>query len=179
MNAKPSDSGASVCFSTPWFQIEELPAEDGLPFYRFTMPNAVVVLPIDIDGNFVLIKQFREVVGRHTLEFPAGDVDEGESAHETARRELLEETGYRCRELVKLGNGTLRLNRDKGLVSFFIADAAYPDMDFHCSEQIETMLVTPNEFHDLVARNQFDHISALPIFVLADIVLGRTLLAAD
>nr|XP_023664651.1 ADP-sugar pyrophosphatase isoform X1 [Paramormyrops kingsleyae]XP_023664652.1 ADP-sugar pyrophosphatase isoform X1 [Paramormyrops kingsleyae] len=42
----------------------------------------------------VLVKQFRPPMGRHTLEFPAGLLDENESMEAAALRELKEETGY-------------------------------------------------------------------------------------
>ncbi|KAJ8261777.1 hypothetical protein GJAV_G00158290 [Gymnothorax javanicus] len=42
----------------------------------------------------VLVKQFRPPMGCHTLEFPAGLIDENETAEAAALRELKEETGY-------------------------------------------------------------------------------------
>ena len=45
----------------------------------------------------------RPAVEAFTWELPAGLVDRGEELAETARRELLEETGYAARSIVSLG----------------------------------------------------------------------------
>ncbi|XP_071590230.1 ADP-sugar pyrophosphatase isoform X1 [Heliangelus exortis] len=43
----------------------------------------------------VLVKQFRPPINRYCLEFPAGLIEENESAESAALRELEEETGYK------------------------------------------------------------------------------------
>lgn len=47
-----------------------------------------------IDGELILVSQFRPPTGRYTLEFPAGLIDPGEDAMTAGLRELTEETGY-------------------------------------------------------------------------------------
>jgi len=61
-------------------------------------PGAVAVVPLLDDGRLVLVRQYRYPIGKAILEFPAGKLDAGESTLACARRELLEETGYRARE---------------------------------------------------------------------------------
>lgn len=57
-------------------------------------PGAVVVLPILGDGRIVLIRQQRITVDEYLVELPAGTLEPGELPISTARRELIEETGY-------------------------------------------------------------------------------------
>ncbi len=67
-------------------------------------PGSVVVLAVDAQGSqrrVLLVKQFRHAASKDMLELPAGRIDEGETALEGAKRELIEETGYRARRWSK------------------------------------------------------------------------------
>jgi ADP-ribose pyrophosphatase len=66
-------------------------------------PGAVVIMPQLADGRLVLIAQYRFAVGETLLEFPAGTLEPGEAPLECARRELIEETGYRADHWRALG----------------------------------------------------------------------------
>lgn len=62
--------------------------------------GSVVVLAVDDTGAEPLIlleRQYRHAAGRFLRELPAGRIDDGESELTAARRELIEETGYRAR----------------------------------------------------------------------------------
>ena len=73
---------------------------DGKPATReYIEHNGVVmIIPVLDSGELVMERQYRYVLGRHCLEFPAGKIDPGEDPLATGRRELLEETGYVARE---------------------------------------------------------------------------------
>jgi ADP-ribose pyrophosphatase len=60
-------------------------------------PGAVAVLALDDEDRVLMIRQYRHPIGAMLWEIPAGLRDvAGETLVETARRELLEETGYRA-----------------------------------------------------------------------------------
>jgi ADP-ribose diphosphatase len=56
-------------------------------------PGAVAIVPLLEGGEVLLERQFRYPHGRVMIEIPAGKIDPGEEPLQTARRELLEETG--------------------------------------------------------------------------------------
>ncbi|MFL5944569.1 MAG: NUDIX hydrolase [Gaiellaceae bacterium] len=56
-------------------------------------PGAVAIVAIDGDGMVTLVRQRREAARKDLLELPAGTLEQGETALESARRELEEETG--------------------------------------------------------------------------------------
>ena len=64
--------------------------------------GSVVVLPVFPDGDILLIRQYRHAAGDFLWELVAGRVEEGESRPESARRELLEETGYTARSVKQI-----------------------------------------------------------------------------
>lgn len=66
-------------------------------------PGAVVIIPVLASGNLLFEEQFRYPVGQVFLELPAGKIDAGEPVETTARRELLEETGYSAEHWRHLG----------------------------------------------------------------------------
>jgi ADP-ribose pyrophosphatase len=63
--------------------------------------GSVVVLAVDNTGpepRVLLERQYRYAAKEYMLELPAGRIDPGEKALVGAKRELLEETGYRAKE---------------------------------------------------------------------------------
>src|SRR5689334_15923154 len=67
--------------------------------------HAAVIVAID-DGNVLLVEQNRVPLGGPCLELPAGlvgDQNAGETAEESAARELEEETGYRAERIEVIG----------------------------------------------------------------------------
>jgi ADP-ribose pyrophosphatase len=67
-------------------------------------PGAAAVVPITMDHDVLLVRQFRPAIRRELVEIPAGILDrEAEDALTCATRELFEETGYRHRTIEFLG----------------------------------------------------------------------------
>ncbi len=72
-------------------------------------PGAVAIVALDEAGRLLLVRQWRQPVGRSLLEIPAGTLDRDpatdaiEDPELASRRELEEETGYRATSWEKLG----------------------------------------------------------------------------
>src|SRR6185369_3150078 len=77
---------------------------DGTQSYReyIRHPGACAILPLFDDGSVLLERQFRYPHGREFIELPAGKLEPNEPHLETAKRELLEETGYAAEEWTHL-----------------------------------------------------------------------------
>jgi ADP-ribose pyrophosphatase len=68
--------------------------------------GSVVILAVDDpskrDPLIVMERQYRHAAGQYLWEVPAGKMDEGEERLAAAKRELIEETGYRAKKWTKL-----------------------------------------------------------------------------
>jgi ADP-ribose pyrophosphatase len=65
--------------------------------------GSVVILAVDhcrnaADPDILLIRQYRHAAGQFLLELPAGRIEPGEKLIPAAKRELIEETGYRAKK---------------------------------------------------------------------------------
>ena len=65
-------------------------------------PGSVVIVPHLPDGRLILVRQYRYAAKECMWELVAGGLEKGETPRQGARRELLEEAGYRARVLKPL-----------------------------------------------------------------------------
>lgn len=80
---------------------DEVQAPDGKTYVReyILHPGAATIIPILPNGNVLMVHQYRHAVKQVFLEFPAGKRDPHENTLTTAKRELLEETGYQANQM--------------------------------------------------------------------------------
>lgn len=66
-------------------------------------PGAVAIIPINAEGEILLIKQYRRAVQKILIEVPAGTLELEENILDCAHRELQEETGFKAETMIPLG----------------------------------------------------------------------------
>lgn len=89
-------------------------------------PGAVAIVGLTPSDHIVLVRQYRHAAGARVLEIPAGTREPGESAVETARRELVEETGYAPGELREIVTFYPSPGYSAERITLFLATACEP-----------------------------------------------------
>lgn len=114
-------------FETPVFslhQIDLIPSgkENTVPFYRLHAPDWINIIALTAQNEIVLVEQYRAGIDRPTLETPGGMVDPHEKPLDAAKRELLEETGFRAEQWTPIGRASSNAAILDNYTYFFLAE---------------------------------------------------------
>ncbi len=96
-----------VVFRNPWWTYLrdrfEIPGGVRGEYHYVHTNGSSMVVPVDRAGRVVLVRQYRYLCDRESLEFAAGSVKDGHTYEQTARLELAEETGLAADRLHDVG----------------------------------------------------------------------------
>ena len=84
-------------------------------------PGASAILALADDGRVLIERQFRYAMQQVYVEIPAGKIDPGETPLQTARRELLEETGYTAKQWALLTRIHPAIGFTNEIIDIFVA----------------------------------------------------------
>ena len=111
-----------------------------LSYTYLEVPRAVFVVPLTVDGQVALVRQYRHPVHNWVWEVPAGSIESGETSLEAARRELAEEIGGEGFELE--------------LVASFKSSSAHMDLagDYYLASQVSLGVARPESTEAIEVR---------------------------
>ena len=152
------------------------------PYYTYSRRNYVIIVPSDEEGNFLLVRQFRQGIRKVTIEFPAGGIERKdgkeyggeddlntEDALAAAKRELLEETGYTSNEFVHLltipANATIADNYAHLYMAKNCRKVAGQSLDE--MEFLNVEKYTAEEIEDMIAKGEFLQAMHITAWLLA------------
>ncbi|PIN78954.1 DNA mismatch repair protein MutT [Candidatus Woesearchaeota archaeon CG10_big_fil_rev_8_21_14_0_10_34_8] len=90
-------------------------------YYVLELQDVSCAVAITKDKELILIKEYKNGVKHDITQLPCGYVDKGESAEQAAKRELLEETGYKSEKWISLGKRAANPGRLNHYFHFFLA----------------------------------------------------------
>lgn len=119
-----------IFVARPWLKlsVEKVEVTDGRivdDFYQLELPDFTVTFAETPEGRVLVIRQYKHGPRQTSLTLPGGQVNPGEDPLEAARRELLEETGYKAAQWTSLGSYMVNGNLGCGRGHFFKASGAH------------------------------------------------------
>ena len=84
--------------------------------------GASAIVPVDSNGNIILVRQYRHPIKKEVLEIPAGVLEKGEDFKTAALRELEEEIGYKAKDAVFLTSLNTSLGFCDEVIYIYLAD---------------------------------------------------------
>ena len=146
-------------YSCGLFRVTEDEATDGKGWdiKRSVVRHAgsAVMMAVDEKKRVLLVRQYRLPADKYLWELPAGKIDPGENAAHAAKRELIEETGFRAKKWKKLAEffpspGYVEEKMTIFLATELAAGEAQPMED----ERIESRWFTKKELKELIKKNK-------------------------
>ena len=136
-------------------------------YYVLEYPTWINVIALTKDGRFVMVKQYRHGLSIVATELCAGVAEEGEDPLQTARRELLEETGFGGGEwelnMVISANPSSQNNLSYSFIARGVERIAEQHLD--ATEDIKVEILTEDEVWDmLINDNMKQALMAAPLW---------------
>jgi 8-oxo-dGTP pyrophosphatase MutT (NUDIX family) len=130
--------------------------------------GSVVVVPIDNDGNLLLVRQYRHAAQQDLLELPAGTRNPEEPFEECAAREIREETGMEAGKLKKVGDFYLAPGYSTEFMAVFLAtDLKHNPLQADFDEFLQVEKIPVNKAVELFQSGKMLDAKSLAAWLLA------------
>lgn len=158
--------------------IVELPTKEHKKWIYWDTNDSTMVIGMKQDKKLIMIKQYRYLTSSIIIEFPAGGLLDGEKIENGAKREFEEETGFKCKSLIKLGSFYEtygQLNRQIHI--FFSKDIAKSKQKLDEYEDIKVESIDLEKAIDLAINNKILSMgSSLAILLLKEKISKKEIL---
>ena len=120
-----------------------------------------------INDKFVLERQYRYAFDEEIIEIPAGKLEKGEAPLPAAKREMLEETGYRPLEMIHLGDMYPTVGYSNEIIHLYYCDKAVKEeRHLDSDEVIDLFTLSLEEVEQLINENKIKDSKTIAAFYL-------------
>lgn len=144
----------------PWLtaRVDKVQLPNGVinpEHYVLEYPDWVNIIAITTAGEFVMVRQYRHAMDTVMVELCAGMCEDGESPLQSARRELLEETGYAGGEWTEIMTIGQNPSICDNITHCFLAQGVerVQGQSLDESEDIEVLLMSAREVYEMIEGN--------------------------
>ena len=140
-------------------------------YYQVVYPESVIIAAVTRDNKVVMSRQYLHGFGDTSIVLPAGTVAKSETSLETAKRELMEETGYISQEWQALTELYSHVNYKGSKISFFLAKNAVKAAEPASGdlEDMEIVLLHESEIINAIKNKNIISIGTITALSLAKI----------
>ncbi len=170
---RPKQLSTEVLHTNPWcsFNHDRFLLSNGQEgdYYYVETTGCAMVVPLTDEGKVILILQHRYLRDKQSIEFPCGGLHQKESALEAAGRELLEETGWRAGDFLKVGTfeGAAALAKDTTHVFIATEMTKVAESQPEATGDIEVMIRRVDELEEMIQRGEIWNGQTLATWALA------------
>lgn len=138
-------------------------------YYRVELPEYAMVYARRDDGAVLLERIYKHAIGEICFVLPTGCIEKGERPLDTAKRELLEETGYCADKWTYAGSFVVDGNKGSGKGYFFIAEeierTSEPVTDE--MEEAEIVFMEPQKAIEQLLESETAELATAALLLLA------------
>ena len=152
---------SEVLIQNKWFRLhkDEIELSNGVridDYYVFEKKSAAIIIAMDQDNNVIIKTEYRYPIDQFLYELPGGTIEDGEDPLETAKRELLEETGYIAEDWKLLAENYDYPTKDMNCVYIFLAKNIMKkaEQKLDISEEIEIEIIPISHAVSMCKKNE-------------------------
>jgi len=136
-------------------------------YHSLRQKDYVSILAITKNKKILLVKQYRPAIEKETLELPGGLVDKNEIHLISAKRELVEETGYLAKKIIYLGSFYPDVGRLENKFHCYFSNNVELVKNFKPEKNISVIEVSLNELRLLMKNKKILHFLHIGLISLA------------
>ena len=163
---------SDLIFQNPWIELYqdkvEIRTGKKMHYTWYKSSDVAVIVPFLNEDTLVMIRQYRYLLRKVLLEFPAGHIEDGEDAEKTAKRELLEETGYIAKEIQHVYTYHPSVSKSRQLVHIYRAKDLIEDKSNHDGTEdiIKLEIVSTRELRNMIKERKIESAGTLIAYLI-------------